>query len=383
MLVSVVALVGMALAPAPVMATLPLAAQFVASMLTTIPAALLMEQIGRKRGFMLATLFGMAGGGLACVAILHGHFWLFVAGGVLVGVFNGFGSYYRFAAADAVDETHKSRAVSYILAGGVVAAVVGPNMANLTKSLIASAPFAGCYASLVGFYILSLATLSALELPTTATQVASDSSAAPRPLREIAAQPQFIVALVCGTLGYGVMSLVMTATPLAMQHHSHPFEDTSFVIQWHILGMFAPSFVTGHLLLRFGRLKMMFAGGLLGLACVATNLVGSSVAHFWTALVCLGISWNFLFIGATTLLTETYRPSERARTQAANDFAVFTTIALAALSAGGLQHHFGWRAVNLGVLPLLAIILASIVWLALKNRVARSTEALTGEPVRF
>jgi MFS family permease len=178
----------------------------------------------------------------------------------------------------------------------------------------------------------------------------------------IAAQPMFIVALVCGMLGYGVMALAMTATPLAMHHYAYPFSKTSFVVQWHVLGMFAPAFFTGHLIKRYGVLNIMLAGGILGVACVAVNLAGSSVAHFWAALLFLGISWNFLFIGATTLLTETYRPEERAKVQALNDFCVFTTVALASLSAGALQNSYGWQVVNFGLIPLLIIIMVSIIW---------------------
>jgi MFS family permease len=172
----------------------------------------------------------------------------------------------------------------------------------------------------------------------------------------------FIVAMVCGMLGYGVMALAMTATPLAMHHFAHPFAETSFVIQWHVLGMFGPAFVTGHLIKRYGVLNIMLAGVLLGAACMGVNLTGSSVWHFWTALLFLGISWNFLFIGATTLLTETYRPEERAKTQALNDFAVFTTVALSSLSAGALQSRYGWQTVNLGLIPLLLLIFAALIW---------------------
>jgi MFS family permease len=183
-----------------------------------------------------------------------------------------------------------------------------------------------------------------------------------RPLKVIAMQPMFIVALICGMLGYGVMALAMTATPLAMHHFAYPFSKTSFVVQWHILGMFAPAFFTGHLIKRYGVLNIMFIGGLLGVACMAVNLTGNSVTHFWIALLFLGISWNFLFIGATTLLTETYRPEERAKAQALNDFVVFTTVALSSLSAGALQNSYGWQVVNLGLLPLLVVILAAILW---------------------
>jgi len=362
LIIATAALVGFNLAEDKSWATLPLAAQFIATMCTTIPAALLMDRIGRKRGFMLASFFGISGSVFATLAILKAQFALFTLGTMQIGIFNGFGNYYRFAAADAVDKSLKGSAVSYIMAGGVVAAFVGPNLANLTRGFVENVPFAGSYASLVTLYILSLGVLAFLKLPPKPVSAEDAGAGTGRPLKVIAAQPMFIVALACGMLGYAVMALAMTATPLAMRHFSHPFSETSFVIQWHVLGMFAPAFVTGHLIRRYGVLNIMLAGAVLGVACMAVNLAGNSVSHFWTALLFLGISWNFLFIGATTLLTETYRPEERAKTQALNDFAVFSTVALSSLSAGALQSRYGWQTVNMGLLPLLVLILAAILW---------------------
>jgi MFS family permease len=363
LIVASAALVGAMLAGDKSLATLPLAAQFVAIMLTSIPASMLMDRIGRKPAFMLVTLVGMAAGALATWAIMSQSFWLFVCATAMIGVFNGFGNYYRFAAADAVGETLKSRAISWVMVGGVVAAFIGPNLANQTKELINGATFAGSYAALVVLYLLSLLTSASLDLPHRFHDAREHDAAIQRPLGRIARQPKFIVAVICAMFGYGVMSLVMTATPLAMDHHHHHFDDTAFVIQWHVLAMFAPSFVTGELIRRFGVTRIMAVGALLGMACVALNLAGTTVSHFWWALVALGVSWNFLFIGGTTLLTETYTQAERARVQAANDFIIFTTVALASLSAGYLQHRFGWQAVNWGVVPLLLLILASIAWL--------------------
>ncbi|MEJ2316571.1 MAG: MFS transporter [Gammaproteobacteria bacterium] len=368
LIIASAALVGAALADDKSLATLPLAAQFIAIMLTTIPASLLMDRIGRKPAFILVTFIGMAAGALATWAIFSRDFWIFVCATMLIGVFNGFGNYYRFAAADAVKDSLKSRAISWVMIGGVIAAFIGPNLANHTKELIAGAAFAGSYAALIVLYILSLLTVSLLKLPHRFHDVQEHDAAPQRPLGQIIRQPKFIVAVICAMFGYGVMSLVMTATPLAMDHHHHHFDDTAFVIQWHVLAMFAPSFFTGELIRRFGVNRIMAIGALLGLACVALNLAGTSVAHFWWALVALGISWNFLFIGGTTLLTETYVQAERAKVQATNDFIIFTTVALASLSAGYLQHRFGWQAVNRGVVPLLLLILVSIAWLTLKQR---------------
>lgn len=349
--------------------TLPLAALFIAMMLTTIPAAMLMHRMGRKRAFLLSTFLGMGGATLAAGGTLQGSFWMFVVGAACIGMFNGFGNYYRFAAADSVDKEHKSRAVSYVLAGGVVAAVVGPNLANWTRDLLDNAPFAGSYIALGGLYVLSFVVLSFLHIKTPDRSESDHTPLQPtRPLTHIIKQPKFITALLSGMLGYGVMNLIMTATPLAMQHHAHLFSDTAFVIQWHVLGMTAPSFFTGQLIRRYSVERIMLTGAVLGLGCVFINLLGTSVWHFWTALLLLGVSWNFLFIGATTLLTETYNPEESSKTQAFNDFAIFTTVALASLGSGALQNIFGWRAVNLGVLPLLLVIILSIVWLKAKPR---------------
>ena len=362
LIITTAALVGFALAEDKAWATMPLAVQFIATMCTTVPAALLMDRIGRRQGFILATLFGISGAAFATLAILKQTFFLFAFGTLQIGIFNGFGNYYRFAAADAVAKDLKGRAVSYIMAGGVIAAFVGPNLANTTRGLFSNAPFAGSYAALVILYSLSLGILAFLRLPPKPVTDDIHGSGTGRPLKMIASQPMFIVALVCGMFGYGVMGLAMTATPLAMHHLAHPFSSTSFVIQWHVLGMFGPAFITGHLVIRYGVLNVMLAGALLGIACMIINLSGSSVWHFWAALLLLGVSWNFLFIGATTLLTETYRPEERAKTQALNDFAVFTTVALSSLSAGALHSRYGWQAVNLGLIPLLMIILASLLW---------------------
>lgn len=375
LIVATSVLVGYALATDKSLAALPLAAQFIATMLTTIPASLLMDRIGRKAGFLGATLFGIGGGIVTALAIWQGTFSGFVMGSVLIGIFTGFANYYRFAAADAVDTLQKGRAISYVLAGGVIAAFIGPNLATITKGLVANAPFAGSYAALVILYLLSFITLWFVRFGQHEVQDQELNAQISRPLRTIALQPKFVVAVLCGMLGYGVMSFVMTATPLAMQHHAHAFQDTSFVIQWHVLGMFAPSFFTGHLIHRFGLLPILLSGALLGIACVTINLLGNSVTHFWVALLTLGVSWNFLFIGATTLLTETYHPWEKGKSQALNDFIVFSTVAAASLSAGAVQHRFGWQAVNLGAIPLLLLILSSILWL----KFASATESLEAE----
>lgn len=360
LLIASSALVGYELAEDKSLSTIPLAVMFIAVMLTSIPAAMLMDHIGRKAGFLFSTLFAISGAIISTYSIMHHQFVGFTVGIALIGMFNGFANYFRFAAADAVAKDLKSKAISYVLVGGVIAAVIGPNLANYTRDSLGGVAFAGSYASLLGLYFLAIIGLSLLKLPDHRDEKFTEQK---RSLKEIAQQPIWVVAVICGMLGYGVMSFVMTATPLAMQHHMHDFSETSFVIQWHVLAMFAPSFFTGAIIHKMGELKVMFIGALLGFACVFINLNGATLLHFWIALALLGLSWNFLFVGATTLLTHTYHPSERFKVQAVNDFIIFTTVAIASLSAGYLQHHFGWRVVNVGVLPLLGVIVFSILFL--------------------
>ncbi|MDH5184290.1 MAG: MFS transporter [Gammaproteobacteria bacterium] len=363
LMITTSALVGFSLASDKSLATLPLALQFFATMLVTIPASFVMKHHGRRVGFFLGTLLGIAGAVLLSVAIYQHSFWLFAVGAALIGMFNGFGVYYRFAAVDVASEDYKSRAISYVMAGGVIAALVGPNLANWTREWSAL-PFAGSYLALSGIYLLSMLALPLLQVP---RQSETEQVEKGRPLGVIIRQPVFIVALFGAMLGYGVMSLVMTATPLAMKHSQLNFSDTAMVIQWHVLGMFAPSFFTGHLIRYFGVLRIMLTGVILYAVTVATNLSGTGLWDYWLALLFLGVGWNFLFVGGTTLLTESYRPEEKAKVQALNDFLIFTTVTIASISAGVLQYYFGWQVVNMLVIPLLIIISTSIVWLMIRR----------------
>lgn len=372
LLVATSSLVGYHLAANKALATLPLGLQYLSTMLTTIPASMLMKHIGRRAGFIVGTMFGLAGAALASWAILHDAFFWFCVGATLFGAFNGFGTYYRFAAADVATEAYRPAAISYVMAGGVIAAVVGPNLANWTSGLLAQAQFAGSYLALAGIYTASFLVLLFLDIPRPGAHEAHDTG---RPLRAIATQGKFVVAVLGGALGYGIMTLVMTATPLAMHAHAHPFHETAFVIEWHVLGMFAPSFVTGHLIRRFGVLNVMLTGALLTALCVVVNLAGTDLMHFWGALVLLGVGWNFLFVGGTTLLTETYRVEEKAKTQALNDFTVFTIVAASSLSAGALHYSLGWRAVNIGVLLPITLILGALLWLRSRQRTRARAEA--------
>ena len=359
LMITTSALVGMQLAPSAALATVPLGVQFLAMMFSTFPASFLMKRVGRRLGFMFSAVLGFFGAGICTYAIFSSSFMLFAVGSFLLGVFNGFGQFYRFAAADVATAEYRSRAISWVLAGGVIAAFIGPNLARFTRDSL-SIPFAGSYAALLGVYILSLLIAALLSIPKPS---AEERHGAARSLISIASQPSYFVAVISAIVGYGVMNLVMTATPLAMEAYQHPFADTAFVIQWHILGMFVPSFFTGHLIRRFGVLNIMLIGAVLLICCVGVNFSGVGVMHFWTGLVLLGIGWNFLFIGATTLLTETYTPAEKAKAQAMNDFLVFGTVTVTAFSSGALHSAFGWQVVNLGVIPLIVIALIATMWL--------------------
>jgi MFS family permease len=364
LLLASAALVGHALANNKSLATLPFAMLFLSQMVSTVPASLYMGRVGRQWGFMTSALFGLTGAIVTTVAVLRGSFSLFCLGTILIGVFNGFGQYYRFAAAEVASETYRSRAIAYVLAGGVLAAFAGPNLANWSKHVL-SVEFAGSYASLIILYFLSLCVATLLRIKGSA-QVSQAQGG--RPLFAIAGQPAYLVAVTSAMVGYGAMNFIMIATPLAMQGYALPFSETAFVIQWHVFGMFAPSFFTGHLIRRFGTAKVISVGILFVSVCIGINVAGTSVRHFWGALLFLGVGWNFLFIGATTLLTQTYSMVEKARAQALNEFMVFGTVTLTSFSSGAVQHAWGWEIVNLAVIPFLVLIFIANWWLQRKSQ---------------
>jgi len=359
LIVATSALTGLSLASNSLWATIPLSCMYVGTLLTTFPASLMMKRIGRRAGFMIGPLAGLVGAAVAIHAITERDFWLFCVGSFLIGVLNGVGHYYRFAAADISGKVFRSRAISWVLAGGVVAAFVGPNLAAFNRDLIAGFPFAGSYASLLIVYSLSILLASFLRI-SPPTEVERHGSQ--RPLKEIICQPVFFVPVAGALIAYGVMNLVMTSTPLAMAGCGHSFSDTAFVIEWHVLAMFLPSFFTGNLITRFGVLRIMGIGVLMLFSSVAASLNGDTVAHFVAALVLLGLGWNFLFIGGTTLVTESYRPSEKAKTQGLNDLMIFGTVALTAGISGVVHEIAGWQMLNLLVLPFLALVLLLIIW---------------------
>jgi MFS family permease len=368
-LISINALAGFALATDKALATLPVTMYFVGSALTTVPLSLYMKHTSRRAGFTAGAASAVLGALLCAWAIHVRDFWLLCAGVMVLGIYSAAGRLYRFAAADAAPPDFKSQAISLVLAGGVIGGFLGPETSKLTKDVVTGHPYAGTYLSLIGFAVITMLVLRWLEIPRLTEAQRGDPG---RPMAVIARQPAFIVAILAGTLGYGVMNLLMTATPLAMAACQHPFSDAAFVIQWHVVAMFAPSFVTGTLIQRFGLLPIMLAGVALEGLCVVVALAGVDVMNFWVALVLVGVGWNFIFVGATTLLTETHTPAERAKVQGINELAILCTLVASSLSSGVLFSYQGWEGMNFGALPCLVAAAAGILWLAWLRRQPRA-----------
>lgn len=363
-LIAVAGLAGAALASDKSLATLTVTAWVLGGALATVPMSLLMQRVGRRAGFYVAAAAAVAGTLLGALAIYLGNFWLLCVAMLGFGVYNGGAQFYRFAAADAAPADFKSTAISLVLAGGLVGGLIGPEVSKLTVDMF-SATYLGTYLSLLVYLALVLPILAMLRIP---APTQAEQAGGGRALPQIMAQPAFIVAVVGAALGFGVMNFLMVATPLAMGTHGHHYADAAFVIQWHVIAMFAPSFFTGSLIRRFGVLRVMFAGVIALTVCVAIALADVTVMHFWWALVLLGIGWNFLYIGGTTLLTETYLPAERAKTQGLNDFIVFTTQAITSVASGWMLERGGWSTVNYLALTLIVTMALAIVWLMLKRR---------------
>ena len=364
-LITVNALAGYALAGNKALATLPVTAYFLGSALSTLPVSLLMKRYGRQAGFSAGAACAILGALLCALAIYTRSFWLLCVGTLVLGIYFAAGQYYRFAAAEAVTPNFKATAISLVLAGGIVGGFLGPETSKVTRDLVDGHVYAGAYFSLVAFALLAAIVLRGLAIPRLS---AADSRTSGRPLGVIARQPAFIVAVLCGVVSYGVMNLLMTATPLAMAACEHPFAAAAFVIQWHMVAMFAPSFGTGPLIQRIGPLPVMFMGTVLASACIAIALAGIDVAHFWLALVLVGVAWNFMYLGATTLLTETHAPAERGKVQGVNDMAISFTMMLSSLSVGALFTYHGWQVMNALAAPFILACAIAIVWLAIAKR---------------
>jgi len=362
-------LVGLSLAPLGWMATLPVMGYVVGGALSTPLVARTQSAFGRKVSFQIGLLVALGSALLCAWAVMDHNFWLLVAATLIAGYYSANGQLYRFAAAELSAPAFREKAISLVLAGGLVGAVLGPNLASRTRTLF-DVPFVGAYVSLAVVALVSMGVMAFVRFPPVPPKAASDDPG--RPLGVIMRQPVFIVATAGAALGYGVMNLLMAATPLAMQVCGFPFEDAALVLEWHVIGMFAPGFFTGHLIKRFGVLSIMGTGVALNVACVAIALSGVELHQFLIALFLLGVGWNFLFTASTTLSLQSYRPEEKDRAQAAINFCVFATMALTSFASGALVTTQGWQWLNLGSLLPLAITAMALIWLAWRGRQAHN-----------
>jgi predicted MFS family arabinose efflux permease len=359
LLISVTPLIGRGLAPSHQWITFPIAMQFIGLMAATIPASLIMQRVGRRRGFIMGNLIGITGAVCAIVALTSQYFWFFCFATTLIGVGIGFSTLYRFAAIEVCKPEHKSQAISLIMAGGVLAAVLGPNLSIYSQKILPQLGFTAAFVGLLALYIIALFLLWQVHIPPLSI---AQRSAIQRPLGIIMRQPLFMVAALTGMVSYTVMNLLMTSTPLAMQRHGFSFPDSALVIEWHVLGMFVPSFFTGYLIRRFGATVMISSGCIMMLACVGINVHGITHAHFIIALLLLGVGWNFMFITATRLVSETYSLAEKGKTQASNEFLVFSMVTLSALASGWLESSIGWQRLNILIVPLIVLTLLGIIY---------------------
>ena len=356
-------LVGLSLAPFGWMATLPLMAYVVGGAMSTVLVSQTQSRFGRKVSFQLGLGVAVLSALLCFYAVYSKNFWLLVVATIVAGYYNANAQLYRFAAAELAAPAFKEKAISLVMAGGLLGAVLGPNLASKTRSLM-DAPFAGAYLALAVVALMAMALLASVNFPPAPAQTSTKGG---RPLGEIMRQPVFIVAAAAGALGYGVMNLLMAATPIAMQVCGLPFSDVAWVLEWHVIGMFAPGFFTGHLIKRFGALPIMAIGLVLNIFCVLIALSGVEFQQFLAALFLLGLGWNFLFTGATTLATTAYRPEEKDKAQGALNFCVFAVLAVSSLTSGVLVTTQGWTLLNLGSLIPLGMTGLLLGWLALNG----------------
>jgi MFS family permease len=357
-------LVGLSLAPFGWMATLPVMGYVVGGAIATPLVAFTQRVYGRKGSFLIGLVVAVFSALLCFYAVWTKNFWLLVTATMIAGYYNANAQLYRFAAAEIAPSSFKEKAVSLVLAGGLIGAVAGPNLASATRSLSvmsSATPFAGAYLALALVALLGLVVIACIDFP---PHQAAAKSQGGRPLAVIMKQPAFIVAALGGALGYGVMNLLMAATPLAMQNCGLPFSDAALVLEWHVIGMFAPGFFTGSLIKRYGTLRIMGIGVLLNALCIAIALSGVELHQFLVALFLLGVGWNFLFTGATTLALDTYKPQEKDKAQGALNFCVFITLALSSLASGVLVTTQGWALLNWGSTLPVALTALALLWLA-------------------
>ena len=359
-LIAMNGLVGFSLSPTKSLATLGVTTYVLGSALAAMPMSLWMARVGRRAGFMAGATINVAGCAIGAIALELRNFPLFCLATGVIGIYNAVGLQYRFAAAEVAAPEFRAKAISLVLAGGVVGGLIGPQATRFTRDLLPGATFQGSFMMLAFVALVALAVQSRVHVP---PPTVDERTGRGRPLREIARQPAFIVAVLAAALGYGLMNLLMTATPIAMDFCGHPFSAAAWVIEWHVVAMFAPGFVTGSLSRRYGTLYVILGGVGLTVVAVFVALAGITVTHFVAALTLVGVGWNFMYTGGTTLLTETYRPNEKARVQGLNDFVVFATMGVSSIASGALVTTTGWETMNRAALPFLASIALAACWL--------------------
>jgi len=365
-IVSTASIVGAVLAPDKGLATLPITCMVIGMWLGSLPVGALARRFGRRFALQTGSAFGILSGLISYSAVMGGQFWLLLIGTFCGGLYAAAHNSYRFAAADTASEAFRPKVVSWVLAGGVFAAVIGPQLVIFTKDILSPHIFAASYLGQSACAALAALVLMFVKIP----PLPAVHAVKARPLAEIARAPRFIVAVACGMASYTMMNMVMTSAPLAMVGCGHTVTDATLGIQWHVLAMYSPSFITGSLIARFGVERITGTGlGLIVLAAV-TAIAGITVAHFWTALVLLGLGWNFAFIGATTMVTQCHRPEERNKVQAFNDFLIFGGMAVASFSSGQLLEYFGWTTINAVIFPTIVTVGAMLAWLASRRRLA-------------
>ena len=373
--ITVSALAGAMIAEDKSLATLPHAFMWMATALAAMPASLLMKKYGRRQGFAMGSLVGLLGCVLCTLGVYMADLWVFIAGTSCMGAFNAFNQYLRFAAAEAADDKFRSKAIALVIGGGVLAAFVGGALANGTKDLLAPVEFAGTYVVLAACPLLLAITIQFIRMPEPAPAAATGAVASSgRPLTEIMRQPAFVVAAVGTSVSWAGMILMMAATPLSVKYCGLAFSDVTFVIQWHMFAMFAPSFIAGSLIKRFGALNVVMMGFALFAGGVAAGLSGVSVTAFFLTNVLIGAGWNLMLIGSTDLLVSCHTPEEKGKVQGANDTIAYLLAAISSFFAGYLQHVAGWNAVMIAIVPQILVVAAAVLWMRAANARAVAAE---------
>jgi predicted MFS family arabinose efflux permease len=367
LIVATTSILGSMLAPDPGLATLPISVMVAGMWLGTLPVGYFAKTYGRRFALQVGSVFGVVSGLISCTAVLQGSFHLLLAGTLCGGLYASAHQSYRFAAADSASDHFKPKAVAWVLAGGVFGAVLGPQLVIFTKDMWPPHLFAACFVAQSLCAVIAAGVLMLLKAPHPA---GVHASAGGRPLREIIAQPRFVIAVACGVASYAMMNMVMTSAPLAMVMCNHSVGEAALGLQWHVIGMFAPSFITGSLIARFGLWRVMGLGLFLLVVAAGIGIFGTTLWNFWIGLALLGVGWNFTFIGATTLVTQCHRPNERNKVQAFNDFLVFGSMAIGSFSSGQLLAKYGWTAVNEVVIPVVFAAAVLLAWGALMRRPA-------------